>query len=419
MSMSVLGHTSTRLKLVGFSDSDKSTFEAILAIADRRLTTPWQLSSSMNDADFYLLAHRLRAQFDEDKLLKKLSREQCIFCSTEQTNGTTDHELLVDKNNIPYLKSLVELFNQLSPALDQTPVRVEESSPQADISELVGKESAQSASPLPAAVSETLAEPVRSRGFFIKKTADEVAPPAASVPVVPETRSNGFFVKKDVIKKAEPTLLNAFLETEKTGNFDPAENPFIKQLLAKTNDILLFGLHNVGAVLYVDLAGKSYYSAGKLDQLQPYFAIENNFSVQMIAESQLQSAIVKAELKPQPLSNLLWYSVFSCSQGRIIVGHQADSAVRLRRWPDINLPGCQKLIKLAAYMHSNTVDLQTVQTQTGIPMDKVHDFYNACQAINLIDVCQEVEVHEKTMDEQQRELYAKIGKSINLKLDRK
>ena len=69
------------LKLVGFSDSDKMTFESILSLADNRLEKSWQITLAKDDVDFFVLSNRLRSQFNQDKLLQTLPREQCIFCA--------------------------------------------------------------------------------------------------------------------------------------------------------------------------------------------------------------------------------------------------------------------------------------------------------------------------------------------------
>ena len=87
--------------------------------------------------------------------------------------------------------------------------------------------------------------------------------------------------------------------------------------------------------------------------------------------------------------------------------------MHLKRWPDINLPGCRGLIKLAAYMQSNAVELKVVQEKTGFSMQQVYDFYNACYAIGLVENVQKTDVFEKDLSDQHRQLFSKIGKRLN------
>ena len=404
-----------KLKLVGFSESDKLIFESILTIAESRLNKAWYISETMGDVDFYLLSSRLRSQFADDKLLNTLPREQCIFFSTKSTDSG-DYELLVDSNNIPYLKALVVLFNRID--IECEPING--SSPRADRPESARPMSTQN-NPSSVSITDNLVIETRSRGFFVKKkTAEIESQPVSdvSVPMTEATKSRGFFSKQEIVEDIALDLVKSVPAIDQSRCFEPLDNRFIQQLLTQAEKILLLSVKG-GDALYIDLAGKSYYSVNTLEQLQPYFASGNEFSVQIITNSQFRYAIANEGLKPHALSGLLWYSVFTCSQGLIITGHQSVDVVRLKRWPDINLPGCKKLIKLAAYMHSNAVDLQTVQVQTGVPIEQVYDFYNACKVINLIEVCQSKEIHEKSMDEQQQALYEKIGKRINLTLGRK
>ena len=97
----------------------------------------------------------------------------------------------------------------------------------------------------------------------------------------------------------------------------------------------------------------------------------------------------------------------------MIKGYQKGDIVHLKRWPNINLPGCKQLIKLAAYMQSNAVDLDTVQVNTSIPIAQIYNFYNACKVIDLIGHSQTSDIHEKNIDAEQKQLLDRIGKRLN------
>jgi hypothetical protein len=422
-----------QLKLVGFSDSDKVTFESILSLANNRLEKSWQITLAKDNIDFFVLSNRLRSQFDQDKLLQTLPREQCIFCVLALSNDA-EHELLVDKNNIPFLGPMVALFNKLS---SNTPAKK-------NTSEL------EVAGTMPSASSEVDQEPKsislegrsevpeqvaiqskpsnlkpRSLGFFEKFTRSKKINTEAVSQELPESQHDEQIVVKaknpistiedqnDILHTEESDTPLSIETAEPVDNiFDPASHPFIGRLLdGNIEQKLFFSLSNADE-LYVDLQSQCYYSAHKLEDLQVYFTCQGKFSLQKLTDNQLQVIVSEQALKPQPLNNLLWYAVFSCSQGNMIVDYQESDIVRLKRWPDINLPGSRELIKLAAYMHSNSVNLQMIQTETKLAMTVVRNFYNACKVIGLIELCQEQDIHEKTMDSDKRELYAKIGKRI-------
>jgi len=422
---------SFQLQLIGFSENDKLTFESILSLAGSRLDSSWQITLIKDEADFFVLSSRLREVFEQDKLLQTLPRERCIFCVLEQT-GAVAHELLVDKNNIPFLRPLTQLLNSLE--VDSAIV--------ADFSPQENHERMQKIKPPALGFFEknkpdvanlstvndkgqVSAPKARSLGFFekfkqSKKTASE---PARQDMPSAEHNSPDFLSKpssQPVVAKAVTPRENE-QATKPAGqesslftsvSFAPSEHPFIRLLLEKNTDKkLAFSLDNV-ADLYIDLQNQCYYGTQKLEALQGYFNCQGGFVLKEIGEPQLQMLVAQQAFKPQPLNNLLWYSVLCSSQGKFIIGHQSSDIVRLKRWPDINLPGCRELIQLAAYMHSNSADLQTIHVNTGFPIAKVIDFYNACKVIDLIELCQESDIHEKTISTDKRKLYAKIGKRI-------
>lgn len=208
-------------------------------------------------------------------------------------------------------------------------------------------------------------------------------------------------------------------ENQPTPNFEISPfNPqqgFLGHLLAraKTPQVFKLAHQHADVPLYVDAEQNSYYTKSTLEQLEPYFSATDTLQIANITAQQLQTTIADQELKAQPLTHLLWFTTFTCSQGKLIEGHQKGDIVHLKRWPDLNLPGCKRLIKLAAYMHSNAVDLDTVQASTGIPIAQIHNFYNACKVINLITHSQHTDIHEKNINSEQKQLLEKIGKRLN------
>jgi hypothetical protein len=199
-----------------------------------------------------------------------------------------------------------------------------------------------------------------------------------------------------------------------SGFFDP-EQGFLGHLLMSANGPRVFRPVNQqdSMVLYVDADSKSYYSNVSLEQLKPYFLSTDELKVENLSSHQLQAAVADQSLKPSPLNHLVWFAAFTCSQGKVIKGYQKGDIVQLKRWPDINLPGCKQLIKLAAYMHSNAVDLDTVHANTSIPVAQIHDFYNACKVINLIVHSDTTDIHQKHLNAEQKQLFAKIGERLN------
>lgn len=336
------------IKLLGFNDSDRSKLESLMTLAENMLDIPWHLTETM-DADYYLLKGNLKSQMSHDQLLKTLPPEQCIFYS-EQKSDSPYHEILVDKNSTPYLRSIIELFKKLS-----------------------------------------------------LKTLSPAHAGVIAEAIVPE-------VSTQEIGKTTQTIHQ---EAAISDYFDP-EQDWLGVLLNKQTGIQEYTLNNAGYVckLYVDSDSKCYYCNDDLEKLERFFTEASIPNPTIISADRLHSVISEQNLKPLSLNNLLWYGAFVSSKGRLFKEHRAGDNVHLKRWPDVSLPGARKLIKLAAFMQSNAVDLSTIHQQTGIPVDQINNFFNACKVIGLIEYSQKTEVHEKNLDDGQRQLFAKIGKRL-------
>ncbi|MGR9051265.1 MAG: hypothetical protein ACU84J_01315 [Gammaproteobacteria bacterium] len=336
------------IRLLGFNDSDRSKFESLLTIAENMLDVPWRLTDAV-EADFYLLKGKLKSQMNQDHLLKTLPSQRCIFYTEQKTNGPY-HEILVDKNNTPYLRSIIELFKSLT--INKSSLTADK-----DVSKAT------------------------------------VSHPSDSSPVASQQSVREHAVESD--------------------RFDPEEG-LLGLLLNNRDFIKAYDLDKAGYItrLYVDPVNKHYYYKDDLEKLEFFFAQAITPLQDVLSEQQLQLAVANQNLRPLPLSNLLWYGAFVSSKGRLLKGHRIDEIVHLKRWPDISLPGSRKLIKLAAFMQSNAVDLSTIRQQTGIGEDQVYNFFNACKVIDLIEYSQKAEMHEKNLDDNQRQLFAKIGKRL-------
>ena len=355
------------LKLVGFNDEDKAKFESIFAFAESRLDVPWLIVEAI-EADFYLLTHRLRSQMDQNSLLRSLPRKRCIFYATEETESE-ENELIVGSENIPSLRSLVMLFNALSVASDSKT-----------------EEPAAIVVPAPPVLTEEAKQPLSSPEVIQYKPSSRAAISPAKVNDAPAVSNDAYF--------------------------DP-EQGFIGLLLSKKVGIYRFELEsdNKSAKLYINFDENVYYSEDKLEQLEPFFS--EKVASKPVLESLFQQDISLKGLKPLPLKNLVWYAVFSCSQGRVRKGYKESDIVHLKRWPNINLPGCRELIKLAAYMQSNAVELSITQKNTRFSIQQIYNFYNACYAIGLVDNMQQADMHDKNLSDDNRQLFSKIGKRLN------
>lgn len=98
------------LGLIGFSEQQKETFEAIMSLAESRLNNAWQIVDLVR-ADFYLVSAE-KSQSEALIAESKLPIERCLFCSGQDVRAS--NEIFTDTRDIPRLGSLVEMLNQIA-----------------------------------------------------------------------------------------------------------------------------------------------------------------------------------------------------------------------------------------------------------------------------------------------------------------
>ncbi len=425
------------LKLIGLDDKERVKFESILAIAEHRLKVPWQITEE-GKIDFYLISHRLRSQMDQNLMLSALSRHKCIFSTTAETDSI-ENELLMTGDGLPSFRSLILLFNTLADnaSAQQTPPDEKEPTPsssdslassgvfkyQKKVDSIANVSGEQSTSvtiksapqPKDSLASSEIFKPQektkpiahvsrKQKESIARKPAPKAKDSLASSEVF--TYQQKPKVTANKVKPASPSL------SEKA-YFD-LEAGFVGLLRSGKTAIYRFNLEIEGksATLYINLFENKYYSNFKLEALQPFFA-DNAVSLsQELTEIVFQSEISAQGLKQNPLTHIIWYAVFSLSQGRARKGYQDSDIAYLKRWPDINLPGCRDLIKLAAFMQSNAVELSVAQKKTGFSIQQIYNFYNACYAIGLVVHTDQQDIHDKKINTEKRILFSQIGERL-------
>ncbi|MGR8940962.1 MAG: hypothetical protein ACU83V_01520 [Gammaproteobacteria bacterium] len=356
-----MSQDSIKLKLVGFSEFEAQNIESVLSLAERGLLKKWRIVTDP-PVDYYLLPESLSVRMSDEDGLKSLPRDRCIFSSKEERRAdSTGHvmRLSCDSRNVPRIRAMIDLFNVLC--------------------------------------EETLAE--RKNQGPSMRTAEA------------RRRNVTASAVAEHVPAAKP-------EDDKV--FIPSQG-FVGQLLASMNmnGLLRYELTmpNSPGYIYVYPEQQVFYSPASLDLLAPFFTCDEKLisctSKNQVTEAELEQVAEAEDLKPYTLRSLLWYGVFKSSKGRLLEGSSAEKAVRLKRWPDLNLADCQELIKLAAFMQSNAASLQTIAEKTNIPMSVVNDFYNASEVVGLIEHCAEADIHKKQLNPEKTGLFSRIRSRLN------
>jgi hypothetical protein len=350
------------IKLIKFSEQETESFSAIFSLAEARLKQNWRVvATEAETADFFLLTEeRLK-----NSLLPGVPPVQCLFYSDEDSGEGGDslagNHILTDHNGVPRMRSLMEVLNKVgeSPAVS------------------------------------SISMPIASGA----QTAAEVTPPA---PAPVETSPPPAISAAPVATKVD-TDTTAYTEPR------PAVQSLLKLLLAARTEPVWISAGEID--LWIVPADGCYYSSASLAQLAAYCTAHADtllLDVQ-ISRVEQQRIVAKEKLRPQTLSNLIWYVAFKSSQGRLLKGHTPQDIVHLLRWPDLGVPECRNYVKLAAFMHSNALSLLDIAATTGTPLEALYNFYNACYLTGLIEKAETSQRHEKAIHVEQQELLKKIS----------
>jgi hypothetical protein len=207
------------------------------------------------------------------------------------------------------------------------------------------------------------------------------------------------------------TETNTIVSAKSDDVFFIPEQSLLKHLLANTPEkwqIWDFKSPSGSYLLYIDFAGKFYYCETELKNLGACLSMDDAITVRDVSEVEWNNLLKQGKGIARPLINLIWYIAFKLSRGRLLQGHSSKESVYLTRWPDLSVQDCGRYVKLAAFMRNNAVCLSDIANKTSIALSEVHDFYNACYLIGIIEKTTQPEPHTKVLDDTKQQLLAKI-----------
>lgn len=118
----------------------------------------------------------------------------------------------------------------------------------------------------------------------------------------------------------------------------------------------------------------------------PLTALEDliNESDKVIPEqcSLAQVQALRGSMQGFPLSHLTWSVAFAVSAD-IIRARLSGRKIGIKAWPDLGLPNIRQHLKLATHLMNNIADVEAVASATGVPVETVCRFYNACEVMGI------------------------------------
>lgn len=352
------GTQKLHLQLSGFSSSEADNIHSIYALAEGRLDQLWVLSEHAG-GDVRLV---------RDQSLLSQENTPCIYCCPAHTplperKGSV-WPLPVDTNHVPLLSHLVRVLSEIDEYLDQ--------------------HQAQSESPSPGQSGQDDQRLTQNQS---SEAAVEHAPASDIAPVAADMDTPG--TSRRAAKEQVVGLLQA-----------------LESLAGEQESILI--RYETGEQVYIALGSEQYLFEQPLDVLGHCLEQQAAFDILPCTDADYPDAV-----KPEPLAHLRWFIALKSS---VLHGPERFSGktVRLRRWPDMGLPGCQSLIRLAAFMQSNEASLETISEKTGMSVQQVCAFITACEQEGLVLFgAGSEEIFEKPIDSGLRSLLSQISRRIN------
>lgn len=158
-----------------------------------------------------------------------------------------------------------------------------------------------------------------------------------------------------------------------------------------------------------------YYSSAKLEDLKPFFETPvKNIKVSLIDIKKLDNIINQLIAKSQPIDDLLWCAAQYGSKGRLLKSANPNSIIQLKYWPDIaHLPDYRQYLPLAAFLNNNATDIPTIAEQTNTPLALVHNFYNACATLGLLEKMSQALLQNNSDKTSDHALYENISATLD------
>lgn len=91
-------------------------------------------------------------------------------------------------------------------------------------------------------------------------------------------------------------------------------------------------------------------------------------------------------LTAHELDTPLWEAVLDHSDGKLMNGLSPNQAYRLRRWPDFKKLDHKPIhVRLTVFLSKRGGDINALARLSGIPVERVIDFVNACHALHYLE----------------------------------
>lgn len=384
------------LYLGGFSEADKEKLLSVLVLAEIRLKSSWVVQAQQDNADVCLY---------KECSSQAVDHPGPVICCVEPDIDPGDREqegiffLRVDSTGVPLFSVLVSVLNQADAWLTRMSEQLASGSLREPVSENELSTDA----------------PSTSDQYFSGEQTDDTPSAAfadeADIPTLTPV--------EDVALEKKPVLggLDAIEEQISQSEERVRKLPWLGPI-AEYIQNLERGSHyhkillQSGEVILLDFDQEKFYSSAELES---FLEGNGDNKTSYISSMDRQGFIIelhKQDYFERPLSNLKWFMALY-SNVRSLVVDIDNQVYMLSAWPANDLPGLQKNhLKLAAFMRAKRASIAEISAETGIAIDLIQSFVEACYYEGLIQTDREVEEKSKNIPEKPRSFWGGVLRKI-------
>ena len=169
--------------------------------------------------------------------------------------------------------------------------------------------------------------------------------------------------------------------------------------------------------LFIDFSRKKFYCEHRLINLSALF--KSDMHTLSITEIDDESILKLTHgISPQPLDELIWYSLLSGSCGEIDDRINEKTRLHINQWPDFtSFLHKPEHILICACLTKQTLNLQEITIQTHTSVETATDFINACLTMGYLDIVSSMKssVRKKVNSTKQIDVFNKIRMKLGLK----
>ncbi len=385
------------LALLDFNAKQQAQFSAILVLSEMSLNDDWQIVDKEIANIIFVNSEQTMSQKQWDEIQLNYPKAILVAYSENLESLNIAWKLLTESTKPPQRSLLIALLSKIAVTLNEVTKVVEK-----DV--ITVKTVENNAIPIEKNSQKKGADSIISKEISSKE-------PLINEPV--------FIVNPPEKKSADKVILSEkIIQKNKHVNdkyFLP-EHYFlgIVQKSIQTGEIYhCKTLCNIN--IYLFPKENSYFCSLNIADLKRLFLMSpDEIKIKKISEKDLKQ--YTENMETSVLTDLLWHSAVTASQGRLMKNHHND-IVHLKYWPDISYINTSKnYLGIAIFMQHNAVDIIKIAGYTEQKESDVIDFHNACNALGLIDYNKKFFLNSKPSSDQLRQLRQRIFKTLRLNI---